>query len=297
MTAFVFTACSGGTDNNTENSTENVIEKTGTEYLESESMGSSYDYEIKEIYCHSEDKELYGKAYIPDTGKKSPLVIFSHGLGDSHDSGEKYGELLAKLGYSVYMYDFVGGTVGGNKSTKADTTEMSVMTEADDLETVLNECVSWDFVDKDNIFLSGESQGGAVSAVVAAEDPGMIRGMILIYPAFCIPENVHDIANDIEDLPEQFDMFGGWITLGRIYAEDVWDYDFYENLENYDGEVLIIHGDNDDIVDISFSDRASDVLKNCEYHVIEGAGHGFSKNEFDEASDYIAGFLKRVLMV
>lgn len=47
---------------------------------------------------------------------------------------------------------------------------MSVFTEQDDLNAVLNNMLSQNFVDKNNLFLLGASQGGVVSTLVAAEN-------------------------------------------------------------------------------------------------------------------------------
>lgn len=47
---------------------------------------------------------------------------------------------------------------------------MSVITETGDLNAVIEQVKNWDWVDKENIFLIGESQGGCVSALVAAKE-------------------------------------------------------------------------------------------------------------------------------
>ena len=61
---------------------------------------------------------------------------------------------------------------------------MSVLTEKADLEAVLEEVKQWDFVDTGSIYLMGNSQGGLVTALTAAEHKEEIRAVILIYPAF-----------------------------------------------------------------------------------------------------------------
>ena len=45
---------------------------------------------------------------------------------------------------------------------------MSTLTEASDLETVLEASKSWDFVDLDRIVLLGGSMGGLVTTVVGS---------------------------------------------------------------------------------------------------------------------------------
>ena len=54
-------------------------------------------------------------------------------------------------------------------------------------------------IDKKRIVLIGESQGGLVSALAAAERKRQISSLILIYPALCIPDNINDRKNKIKN--------------------------------------------------------------------------------------------------
>ena len=91
-------------------------------------------------------------------------MICSHGLGGSYHSNLEYAEQFAQHGIAAYCFDFRGG--GGSRS-EGSTTEMSVMTEVSDLETVLEAAKEWEFVDHEKIVLFGTSQGGIVSAITA----------------------------------------------------------------------------------------------------------------------------------
>lgn len=64
--------------------------------------------------------------------------------------------------------------------------EMTVLTEKEDLSTVLDYVKNQPFVDSNHIFLMGCSQGGFVSALLAAERENEIEKLILNYPALCI---------------------------------------------------------------------------------------------------------------
>ena len=43
------------------------------------------------------------------------------------------------------------------------------------------------------------------------------------------------------------------IYAGRIYVADMWDYDVYAEIGNYTKPVLLMHGDRDGIVPISYA--------------------------------------------
>ena len=257
------------------------------------SNGTVYTYKTQEIWCENNGNRIYGIAYIPDTEEeKKPLVIFSHELGNSHTTGIPYAERLASAGYAAYTFDFCGGTAGGNKSD-GSTVGMSIMTEVSDLEAVLNTAAAWDFVDVDRIVLLGGSQGGAVTALAGCRNQEKIAGMMLMYPALSAVDDAHDQFDSIDDIPEEYDMFGGWIHVGRNYAADIWNLDFYDELAGYEGDVLLLHGDRDSTVNISYSERAAEVIPHCEYHVIKNGGHEFFDSQFEEAITYILSYMEQ----
>lgn len=269
-----------------------AIQQEGTENIEVGNL-PVYDYRQQEIELENEGQRIYGIAYIPDTEEeKVPLVICSHGLGGSYRSNAAYAEQLAGHGIAAYCFDFRGG---GGSASEGDTTEMSVMTEVSDLEVVMDAASGWDFVDEDRIVLLGTSQGGIVSAIAAARHTDSISGLVLMYPAFLVSDAIHEQFNSLEDVPDSFRF--NWITAGRPYAEDMWDYDIYEEIGNYTDKVLLLHGSADSIVPLSYSDRAAQVYEDVEYHVIEGAGHGFSGSAFDEAVRYVFDYLQQIEII
>lgn len=265
------------------------IQEEGTEILGYEDL-PTYTWQRQEIELEDQGQKIYGVAYIPDTeNEKVPLVLCAHGLGGSYRSNTAYAEQLASHGIAAYCFDFRGG---GGSGSDGDPTEMSVMTEVSDLEVVLEAASGWEFVDRERIVLLGESQGGIVSAIAAARHPDAIAGLVLLYPAFLIGDVVHEQFGFPEEAPERFQFL--WITVGRPYVEDMWDYDVYEEIGNYTGKVLLLHGTADEIVPISYSDRAAKVYEDVDYHVLDGAGHGFQDGYFDEAVRYVFAYLQEI---
>lgn len=249
----------------------------------------SYSYTTQELPAEVDGHAIYGEIYIPDgAGEPMPAVIFSHGYGGTHSIGAPYAQVLAQKGFVVYCYDFRGGS--NSSRSEGSPLEMSVFTEKADLEAVLAMIRSLDYVDEERIFLMGTSQGGMVSAMTGAAHPEEVRGMMLLYPAFCIPDNARAQFSSLESVPEQVSFFS-WLTVGRRYVEDVWDYDVYGDVSSYEKDVLILHGDRDGTVELSYSQRAVEEYPSAELKVIEGAGHGFSGGNFDLAMEYILEYL------
>lgn len=269
-----------------------VIQEEGTEILELENL-PTYVYSQREIELDNQGQRIYGIAYIPDTeNEKVPLVICAHGLGGSYHTNMAYAEQLAGHGIAAYCFDFRGG---GGTMSDGDTTEMSVMTEVSDLEAILEAAAGWDFVDTDKMVLLGTSQGGITSAIAAARHTDEVSGLVLLYPAFLVSDAIHEQFDSLEDVPDTYRF--NWITAGRPYAEDMWDYDVYEEIGNYTEKVLLMHGSADSIVPISYSERAAEVYENVDYYVIDGAGHGFNGGAFDEAVRHIFDYLQEIELI
>lgn len=76
-----------------------------------------------------------------------------------------------------------------------------------------------------------------------------------------------------EEIPDTY--FHLWMTVGRAYFEPLLNYDVYADIAAYTEDVLILHGDADSIVPLSYSKRAVSAYASAQLQVIEGAGHGF----------------------
>lgn len=249
-----------------------------------------YDYNTQNHYVERDGKQIYGVLYTPDNpGEKMPAVIFSHGFGGNYQVGEPYARELAARGFVVYCFDFCGGSPGSRSD--GSTLEMSVFTEEADLEAVMEDIQGLDCVDKENLFLIGTSQGGAVSAITGAHQKDEIRGMVLLYPAFILAEQANELFQSPEEIPDTY--YHLWMEVGRAYFEPLLGYDIYEDAAAYDKEVLLLHGDQDSIVPLSYSEKALEYYPSAELKVISGAGHGFYGENADLAVGYILEYLDK----
>lgn len=241
----------------------------------------------KERFTTKRDNlQIVGEEYRKE-GSSLPIAIVSHGFMANMSTTRGYAKYLAELGYCAYCFDFCGGSIAGNKSD-GKTTEMSALTEVQDLEAVIRYAKSRAYTDENAVLLMGCSQGGFVSGIVAGKNREDVKQLILFYPALCIPDDARSgsMMNSRFDplhVPETFRC--GPMKLGRRYAEDVNQLDPYELLEGYEKDVLIVHGNQDKIVNISYSNtmiqryRSKGLDRKCEYCVIDKAGHGFKKKE------------------
>lgn len=221
---------------------------------------------------------IRGTEYRP-TGDNLPVAIVCHGFMAWQDTVRHYAIELAKLGYCAYCFDFCGGSVLGKGKSDGATTDMSVLTEVQDLEAVIAYVQSLPY-NGSELLLMGGSQGGFVSALVAARHPQRVDKLVLLFPALCIPDDARAgkmmLARfDPQNIPEVISC--GPMKLGRCYPADVIGMDPIKEISAYPGPVLIIHGTKDSIVKLDYSQQARKAYPNAQLCVIEGGAHGFSK--------------------
>lgn len=74
--------------------------------------------------------------------------------------------------------------------------------------------------------------------------------------------------------------------------EDMWNYDVYEEIGNYENNVLLIHGSADNIVPLSYSEKALKKYRSARLEVLSGAGHGFYGQDAQQAVAWILEYLE-----
>ena len=256
-----------------------------------EGRGQMYTYDAKEVCFYRDGMKIYGKLFLPDRKGPLPLVIMEHGFGGNLTGMEIYAEKFTENGFAVYAFDFIGGGVESKSDGKM--TEMSVLTEAADLNTVIDGLKETGLFDPENIFLFGGSQGGFVATYVASHRSGDIRALVVLYPAYVLQDDTLKRTPDPENIPETINVMG--LTIGQIYNVDAMSFDIYDHMQNYTGNVLIIHGTADEIVPLDYSERAARTFPSARLVTIKGGGHGFDEEDAYTAADLAVHFVRENL--
>ncbi len=256
-----------------------------------ESGKTETTYTVSELTLERDGLKIWGKLWFPDTDGPLPLVICAHGFGGNYEHVKAYAEAFARNGIAAFAFDFIGGGYG----SRSDGTmkEMSVLTEAADLNAVLDRMKELPEINPDQVFLLGASQGGFVSSYVAGIRPDDVAGLITLYPAYVLQDNAWKQTPDPENIPETISLMG--ITLGGIYNRDAMSFDIYDVIRNYPGKVLIIHGTVDAVVPISYSERAVEVFPDAELVRYAGANHGFFGQDLVNSENESVAFVKGIL--
>lgn len=107
----------------------------------------------------------------------------------------------------------------------------------------------------------GGNHGGFVSTYVAAKCPADVAGLVLLYPAFVLQDEARRRTPDPERIPAEMKLLGK--TIGCIYNKDALSFDIYTLMPQYFGRTLIIHGTDDPVVPLSYSERAIKTFPNA----------------------------------
>ena len=244
-------------------------------------------------YQRNDGKQItiYGEIIAPKDyqQRQLPLVILSTGFGSSLDFvAHPYAEAIAEKQYVTYSFDFYGGNDGSRSG--GSMTEMSPFTEADDLTAVLNYLREKPFVDKNNIYLFGFSQGGVVSSIVGTQNPDKLKGMILINTAFMLFDNARNAFPTISHIPPTSTFLGK--TIGKVYFERALSYDIYAELPKFNKKVLIIQGEKDNLVPLQCAQQAQRTFPNATLKTIPNGGHIFTNKQNAILIPYIKEYLK-----
>ncbi|WP_455645503.1 alpha/beta hydrolase family protein [Methanosphaera sp.] len=241
---------------------------------------------IKETSCTVNNENIYGLLYLPDNIKdKIPLVILSHGLSLNHTFMKPYAEKLLKKGIASYIFDFRGG--GYDCKSDGKISDMSLLTEIDDLNTVLDYIKSLDFVDENKIYLAGHSQGGLISSLVAPRRANDVRAMFLFAPAYVI---VDDVVN-MENMREKSVMTLMPEHTGKTYIEGANSINLYDDIKDYQGRVYIYHGRKDTRVPLNYAIKADEIYSNSKLTIFDEEEHRFT----DSTKDYVVETISQVI--
>ena len=137
------------------------------------------------FFCQRDQLTIRGHIF----GEQTPgrhVVIISHGFLANEKTVRDYAAALAEEGFLAVTFDFNGGGIGSRSDGRS--VDMTLLTEKADLLAVVR--AVQDQLQPASVSLMGCSQGGFVSALAAKElGCGVIRRLVLFYPALCIPDD------------------------------------------------------------------------------------------------------------
>lgn len=254
------------------------------------------EIEQTDVEFPSRDVTLTGILTVPQTdAERYPTVILTHGfMGDTSDT-DNLAEYLGKHGIVALQINLMGsGTSGGNY------VDSDFTTQPDDILNALAYAKTLDVVDTNNLFLAGKSQGGFDSGLAALQCEDEINAICLWFPAFCIPDNFRDgkvmtKTFDVNDIPDSIEMKPGYF-VGKGMIEQAMDMHIEDIFPAFQKDVLIIHGEKDFVVDVSYSQQMAALYPHATLTIMPEGNHGFQgQNELDALAYTYAFIMNHVV--
>ena len=211
----------------------------------------------------------------PDGAEPAALAILLHGFTSAKDRihNIQAAEAMRNAGLATLRLDLYGHGESGGEFRKHTL-----------YKWISNTLTAIDWAREQgyqSLFLSGHSQGGLTAALAAGMEADRIRGLILRAPAFMIPQAARDgmmlgYSFDPDRVPAEIGVIKDLILDGN-YIRVAQTIHPEEAAERFQGPVLILHGDQDDVVPPEVSLKMSERYAHSELTVIEGETHHFDQ--------------------
>ncbi len=143
------------------------------------------------------------------------------------------------------------------------------------------------------VIVLGFSMGGAAAGRMSVMMKDYIKKVVLISPAAMLARSLKNAFIYNPAIDDKYVDLGGYL-LNVKFRETLKDLDMLEGCENFTDPVLIVQGSADQAVFPLDSFEFKKKYPNCEYRLVIGAPHGYSKIEYrKQLQEIILDFLRR----
>jgi hypothetical protein len=173
---------------------------------------------------------------------------------------------------------------------------MTISSEIADALVALDELRGEPTVDEERVGLVGLSLGGLVAACTAARDGGV--SALVLWSAVA---NMEELVRDRWQMPAEPGAPGardyyehGPHEIGAEFLRDALEVKPLEEIPQYSGPVLVVHGDDDQSVPLEHAHRYMDAItsEDASLLVVEDADHTYSSVSLEQiVIEATTGFL------
>ena len=232
----------------------------------------------KEFTLQGDHGKLAVVLNTPKNKKEYPLVMILHGFNASKDMNllADLSNRLNKRGIATLLFDF-----NGHGKSEGAFTDMTAINELEDARKVYEYASKLPKVQ--TISLAGHSMGSVITAILAGELGGnKIKTIVLMAPA---PELKEDTAKgdlfgvkfDPKNIPPYITLSNG-LKVGRAFLATLPNVEIYEVAKKYQGPVLIVHSQDDQLVPYKYGVEFSKIYRNVHLETLHGFDHSFTQD-------------------
>lgn len=257
---------------------------------------------MQEFYIDSDGIKIHAKLEMPDGApERCPLCIVQHGLTGHMEENHiiAVAQALREVGVATLRVEMYGHGQSGGTFAKH-----TLLKWVDNMLDVIDYAKGLDWVTE--LYLTGHSQGGLLTMLVAALRPDDLKAIIPMSPAIVIVKAARQglmFGNSFDPVhvPDQVcfgdpDLAEGGTPV-RCFCGDYFRIAQHINVDDaiasYHGPVLFVHGTADVGVPAQDSIDAAAAYENAEIVLIEGDDHGYHAH-LDQVCAAIQDFIKKV---
>ena len=248
----------------------------------------------KQVTIDGDHGKLSAIIQTPDDRAEYPLVMILHGFNSSKNMSllKQIADKLEHLGIASIRFDF-----NGHGQSEGSFQNMTISNELNDAKKVYEYVQNLPEIT--SVSIIGHSQGGVVSGLMAGEyGAEKIKSVVLMAPASVLRElaqkgDLFGTKFDTDNIPEYIELFNG-LKVGRAYLEDAKNLPIYEISAQYQGPVLIIHSQDDELVPYSNGEEYNQIYQNSKLKTLRGFDHSFTQNTAEVAQMVADYFIKNI---
>ncbi len=236
------------------------------------------------VVFENEGQQLVGIVHEPEGGVRGPGIIFLHGFTgnryEPHRLFVKTARVLAHLGFWCLRFDF-----RGSGDSQGDFKDMTVSGEISDALTALRWFKENTQVNPEKIGVLGLSLGACVATYLVAQS--VVQTLVLwsglAKPVESFTQEVpYDVMKNQARKQGGLD-FKGW-RIGIAFLEELASLNPLEVIQQYNGSVLIVHGNGDTVIPVEQGKLYYEKLnvEDKELYIVEDADHTFNKIDWEQ---------------
>lgn len=253
---------------------------------------------IEKIFIQSKTGNKISCLLSLPNDKRNTIVIMCHGfLSGKEDPFIK--AMMSKLyedGITSISFDF-----SGHGESEGALEDITITNGLKDLESVIEAIKAYP-IDFQNTVLYGRSYGGNIALLYAGKHQN-IKGLVLNSPSIDCLEMEESVLSAVElkqwgEDGYRYKQAGQKkIKVNYTFYQDIQKVETYEVAKRLKVETLIIHGDQDQVVPISQSEKLTSMSDYITLKKVKGAGHNFkSMVDYADSFDLTIAYIKSRLL-
>lgn len=247
---------------------------------------------MKEFYITDDKIRLHAKLDIPEGKEKCPLLIVFHGftghMEERHITAIQLTALetgYATLRVELYGHGLSDGEFKNHTFYKWVTNALTVVEYAKTLPFVTD------------LYMTGHSQGGMLAMMIAGMRPEWFKAILPLSPALVLPDGARKgdllgLPFDPYNIPEELYLEDKQLFLRGNYLRVMQTIHPEDEIGRYPGPVLIVHGEEDELVPLHYSQEAAKKYKNCTLVTIPGDTHCYDYH-LEEVCEAVKKYLEK----